>query len=382
VKTRESVDWISTAFVMEGTMRRIRAFAIGAIGGVGLALGWPGVATRAGEPAQAAPSASLQPTVKIETTLGEFVVELDAERAPVSAMNFIDYANDGYYSGTVFHRVVKGRMIHGGGYTADFQIKMKGLRDPIRYEGGNGLLNRRGTIAIYRRFDDLKSAQSQFFVNTADNDQLDLLRDGSSYVVFGRVVEGMDVIDRINDVSVGPRPGFAAGLSPFVPVEAVIIKSMRVVAPLDRPTAEAKAKANLRAAEMTLETRIAELENETKSSVVESKSGLRYIDRKVGNGAFPNPDDTVELNYQGTLLNGAEFDRSKSRDGGVFAAKVNDMIRGLREGLVTMRESGQRVFIVPPELGFGMDGVPGKVPPGATLFYEVELVSIRPSTQP
>ena len=65
-----------------------------------------------------------------------------------------------------------------------------------------------------------------------------------------------------------------------------------------------------------------------------------------------------------------------------FAAKVNDMIRGLREGLVTMRESGQRVFIVPPELGFGMDGVPGKVPPGATLFYEVELVSIRPSTQP
>ncbi len=167
-------------------MRLIRAFAIGAIGVVGLALGWQGVAASAGEPAQTSgqaapvPSASLQPKVKIETTLGEFVVELDAERTPVSAMNFIDYAKDGYYSGTVFHRVVKGRMIHGGGYTADLQIKTKGLRDPIRYEGGNGLVNGRGTIAIYRRFDDLKSAQSQFYVNTADNDQLDLLRDGSS----------------------------------------------------------------------------------------------------------------------------------------------------------------------------------------------------------
>ena len=363
-------------------MRRIRAVAIGTIGVVGLALGLPGVAAHAGEPAQTSGSASLQPKVKIETTLGAFVVELDAERAPVSVMNFIDYANEGYYSGTVYHRVVKGRMIHGGGYTEDFKIKTKGLRDPIRYEGGNGLLNRRGTIAIYRRFDDLKSAQSQFFVNTADNDQLDRLRDGSSYVVFGRVVEGMDVVDRIDDVSVGPRPGFAGGLSPFVPVEPVVIKSMQVVAPLDRPTAEAKAKANLRAAEMTLETRIAELENEAKSSVVELKSGLRYIDRKVGNGAFPNPEDTVEINYQGTLLNGVEFDSSKSRDDGVFAAKVNDMIRGLREGLITMRESGQRVFIVPPELGFGMDGVPGKIPPGATLFYEVELISVRPSKQP
>jgi FKBP-type peptidyl-prolyl cis-trans isomerase len=363
-------------------MRLIRAFAIGAIGVVGLALGWQGVAARAGEPAQAAPSASLQPKVKIETTLGAFVVELDAERAPVSVMNFIDYVNDGYYSGTVFHRVVKGRMIHGGGYTTDLQIKTKGLRDPIRYEGGNGLLNRRGTIAIYRRFDDLKSAQSQFYVNTTDNDQLDQLRDGSSYVVFGRVVEGMDVVDRINDVSVGPRPGFAAGLSPFVPVEPVVIKSMLIVAPLDRPTAEAKAKANLRAAEMTLETRIEELENETKNPVVESKSGLRYIDRKVGNGAFPNADDTVGINYRGTLLNGAEFDSSKSRGEGVFVVKVSDTIRGLREGLVTMRESGQRVFIVPPELGFGMDGVPGKVPPGATLFYEVELISVRPAERP
>lgn len=363
-------------------MRLIRAFAIGAFGVVGLALGWQGDAACAGEPAQAAPSASLKPKVKIETTLGEFVVELDAERTPVSAMNFIDYANDGYYGGTVFHRVVKGRMIHGGGYAADLQVKTSGLRDPIRYEGGNGLVNRRGTIASYRRFDDLNSAQSQFYVNTADNDQLDQLRDGSSYVVFGRIVEGMDVVDRINDVSVGPRTGFAAGLSPFVPVESVVIKSMLVVAPLDRPTAEAKAKANLRAAEMTLETRIGEIENEAKSSVVESESGLRYIDRKVGNGAFPNPDDTVEINYQGTLLNGAEFDNSKSRGEGVLVVKVSNMIRGLREGLVTMRESGQRVFVVPPELGFGMDGVPGKVPPGATLFYEVELVSVRPSTQP
>ncbi len=321
---------------------------------------------------------SLQPTVRFETNLGGFIVELDAERSPVTVMNFLDYAGSGFYDGTVFHRVVKGKMIHGGGYTQSFELKSKDLKDPIRYEGANGLLNLRGTIAAYRRFDDLNSAQSQFFINTADNDQLDRLRDGTAYTVFGRVIDGMDIVDRINDVSVGTRPGFAGGLSPYVPIAPVIISKMTVESPLDRPAAEAKAESNRRAAEMSVETRIAEIENDAKSSVVSTKSGLQYIDRKVGNGAFPNPDDTVHLNYRGTLVNGAEFDSSESRGDGPFAVKLDQLIRGLREGLSTMRESGIRVIVVPPELGFGMDGVPGKVPPAATLFYEVELVYLTP----
>jgi len=360
-------------------MSVIRTLAIAASA---IVAGCHGVAAYTGEPAQKSATASLRPNMKIETTLGDFVVELDAERAPVAVMNFMDYAKDGYYDGTVFHRVVKGRMIHGGGYTSDMKPKTAGLRDPVRYEGGNGLRNSRGTIAFYRRYGELNSARSQFFINTIDDDQLDQLRDGSGYVVFGRVVEGMEVVDRINGVPVGTRPGFAAGLSPYVPIEPVIVKSVRVVTPLDRAAAEVKAKDNLRAAQTTIETRIEEIENEAKSSVVETKSGLRYIDFKIGAGAFPNPEDTVTINYQGTLVNGAEFDSSKSRGDGPFTVKVTAMIRGLREGLETMRESGRRVIVVPSELGFGVEGVPGKVAPGATLFYDVELVSVQRTTQP
>ena len=337
---------------------------------------------QAGEPAGGADAPSLQPTVKIHTSLGDITLDLDAERAPLTVINFIDYAREGFYSGTIFHRVVKGRMIHGGGYTGDLELKTEGLRDPVRYEGGNELLNRRGTIAVYRRFDDLNSAQSQFFINTADNDQLDRLRDGSTYVVFGRVVDGMDVADRIENVAVGARPGFAAGRSPFVPVEAVVIKGVEIVKPLDRSAAEAKAASNIRDAETTVETRISEIESETGGVVEETKSGLRYIDVTPGNGAFPNPEDALEINYIGTFVNRKEFDSSQSRSEGPMVLQMAGLIRGLREGLQTMRESGRRIIIVPPELGFGVEGMPGRIPSGATLFYDVELVSVRRPDDP
>lgn len=340
------------------------------------------VGVHAGEPAGNGGAPSLQPSVRIRTSLGDITVDLDAERAPVTVINFIDYARDGFYNGTIFHRVVKGRMIHGGGYTGDLELKTEGLHDPVRYEGGNELLNRRGTIAIYRRFDDLNSAQSQFFINTANNDQLDRLRDGSSYVVFGRVVDGMDVVDRIENVSVGTRPGFAAGRNPFVPVEAVVIKGVEIIKPLDRAAAEAKALSNLRDAEATVETRIAEIEGETGGVVEETRSGVRFIDVTPGNGAFPNPEDTVEINYVGTFVNRKEFDSSQSRGEGPMALQMAGLIRGLREGLRTMRESGRRIIIVPPELGFGVEGMPGRIPSGATLFYDVELVSVQRPDDP
>jgi cyclophilin family peptidyl-prolyl cis-trans isomerase/FKBP-type peptidyl-prolyl cis-trans isomerase len=322
---------------------------------------------------------SLQPQVTISTSMGDFNVELDAEKAPVNVMNFLDYASSGYYNNTIFHRVVKGRMIHGGGYTENLAIKEEGLRDPVLYEAGNGLVHDRGTIGAYRRFDDLNSAQSQFFINTNTNDNLNKLKDGSSYTVFGRVLSGMDVVEKIESVPVGTNPALAAGLSPYVPATPVVIKSLRISKPLDRPRAEAIAKNNADAAADPIGYRVQYWENECKAKAQSTGSGLRFIECKTGNGAFPMPQDTVAISYVATLVNGFEFDSSKTRGEGPLVTKVQETIRGLREGLQKMRESGRMIFVVPPELGFGNEGYAGRVPPGATLFYDVHLESVTTS---
>ncbi len=240
-------------------------------------------------------------------------MELDAEKAPLTTMNFLDYVDRGFYNDTIFHRVVKGRMIHGGGYTKDLKIKENGLRDPVHYEGGNGLLHTRGTFAAYRRFDDLNSAQSQFFINTATNDNLDKLKDNTSYAIFGRVIGEMDVVEQIENVPVEKNPALAAGLCPYVPATAVVIKSIRVKKPLDRARAEANAKSNAQAAADPVGFRIQQLENDCNAKAIETGTGLRFIECKVGNGAFPMGGDTVEISYVATLVNGAEFDNSKNR---------------------------------------------------------------------
>lgn len=341
-------------------------------------LAWPGCLLAQNDGGtKASTGPTLEPQVVIETNLGNFTVELDAEKAPVSTLNFIDYVESGFYKDTVFHRVVKGKMIHGGGYTKDLTLKESGLKDAIKYEGNNGLLHVRGTLAAFRRFDDLNSAQSQFFINTATNDKLDKLRDGTSYAIFGRVVDGMDVVDKIENVPVGTNPAIAAGLNPYIPVKPVVITGTHVKVPLDRAKAQAAAKANAAAAADPTGFRIQQLQNECNSQVLETRSGLKFIECKPGNGAFPMDQDTVDITYVGTLVNGAEFDSSKARGEGPLTVKVNEAIRGLREGLQKMRESGRTIFIVPPELGFGMDGVPGKVPAGATLFFDVQLESVK-----
>lgn len=326
---------------------------------------------------EAKANASLQPQVVIQTNLGDFTVELDGQKAPLSTMNFIDYVESGFYKDTIFHRVVKGKMIHGGGYTKDLKLKESGLRDPIPYEGNNGLLHVRGTVAAYRRFDDLNSAQSQFFINSSTNDKLDKLRDGSSYAIFGRVIDGMEVVDKIENVPVDTHPSLAAGLNPYVPVKPVMITGTRVKVPLDRKKAQATAKANAEAAADPVGFRIQQLQNECNAPVIETRSGLKFIECKVGNGAFPMGSDTVEITYVGTLVNGAEFDSSKAAGEGPLSIKVEEAIKGLREGLQKMRESGRTIIVVPPQLGFGNEGVPGKVPPGATLFFDVQLESVK-----
>ncbi len=159
----------------------------------------------------------------IETSMGSITLELDDTKAPVTVKNFIDYAKAGHYDGTIFHRVIDGFMIQGGGFTP--AMEQKKTRDPIKNEATNGLSNARGTIAMART-SVVDSATSQFFINLVDNAFLNFRAPTPQYygyAVFGKVTEGMDVVDRIAKV----RTGFA-GPHQNVPVEPVVIKKVTV----------------------------------------------------------------------------------------------------------------------------------------------------------
>ena len=159
----------------------------------------------------------------IETSMGTITLELDAEKAPATVANFAAYAKDGFYDGTIFHRVIDGFMIQGGGFTKD--MNQKPTREPIRNEAMNGLRNRRGTIAMARTM-IVDSATSQFFINHKDNAFLNHTSNdmrGFGYAVFGKVTKGMEVVDKIAAV----QTGFARGMGD-VPVEPVVISKVTV----------------------------------------------------------------------------------------------------------------------------------------------------------
>lgn len=171
--------------------------------------------------AAAPATAQNNPVVAVETSLGTITAELDRRNAPVSVANFLAYADSGFYHGTVFHRVIKGFMIQGGGFTAD--LERKTTRAPIRNEATNGLTNARGTLALART-NVVDSATAQFFINTVDNPALDNRGEDAAsygYAVFGRVIDGMDVVDRIENVATGRRGPFQD--VPNTPVEILSV---------------------------------------------------------------------------------------------------------------------------------------------------------------
>lgn len=168
-------------------------------------------------------AAQENPVVVIETSMGDVTVELDAGRAPLSVENFLGYVKAGFYDGTIFHRVIASFMIQGGGFTPD--MTKKPVRDSIKNEAQNGLRNRKYTIAMART-NEIHSGTSQFFINTKDNSQLDnkgtMARD-YGYAVFGKVVDGMDIVDAIDKVKTTTKSGFQD-----VPAEPVMIKTIRL----------------------------------------------------------------------------------------------------------------------------------------------------------
>jgi peptidyl-prolyl cis-trans isomerase B (cyclophilin B) len=177
-------------------------------------------------------AAAANPQVELKTSMGTVVIELYPDKAPRTVENFLQYAKDGFYDGTMFHRVIPGFMIQGGGFTPDF--RQKPSRAPVRNEADNGLKNATGTVAMART-PDPHSATAQFFINVADNDLLDYTAatpQGWGYCVFGRVVKGMNVVERIVKVATGPGPQPHEN----VPLQPIVIERARLLSKAEKPS--------------------------------------------------------------------------------------------------------------------------------------------------
>jgi cyclophilin family peptidyl-prolyl cis-trans isomerase len=170
----------------------------------------------------ATPAAPAASRVRFDTSMGSFTIRLETQRAPLTVENFLKYVRAGHYDGTVFHRVIRNFVAQGGGYTANFEVKA--TQGNVVNEAGNGLLNRRGTVGMARS-EAPHSGTSQFFVNLADNPDLNPLATRWGYAVFGEIVEGMDVIDRIAHVPTGEWGPFKQD----APLKPIVIEKVTIV---------------------------------------------------------------------------------------------------------------------------------------------------------
>ena len=175
------------------------------------------------------------PQVEMRTSMGVITLELQPENAPETVKNFLQYVKDGFYNGTIFHRVIADFMIQGGGFTAD--MAQKKTRDSVKHEGGNGLRNQVGTIAMARTADP-NSGTSQFFINVVDNQMLDFRGPAANevgYTVFGRVIKGLDVVNKIRNVQTA-----AKGPHQNLPLQTVTIERVTLIDAAVRPAAKNK----------------------------------------------------------------------------------------------------------------------------------------------
>ncbi|MFH1417638.1 MAG: peptidylprolyl isomerase [Planctomycetota bacterium] len=323
----------------------------------------------------------------MSTSMGDILIELNQEKAPITVENFLQYADDGFYEGTIFHRVMPGFVIQGGGF--DKEMTQKETRPGIKNEWHNGLKNSRGTLSMARLGRQPDSGTSQFFVNLVDNGGLDQPRDGAAYAVFARVIKGMEVVDKI-----AAAPTATKGSHQNVPVEAITINSVkRLEAPEEieeaamlgraleaeektRMDAEAKkrAEAFMQAFSTGQKFALAKAGEGAEGRV--TSTGLWMADVKEGGGASPKPSDKVTVHYTGWLSDGTKFDSSMDR-GQPAVFGLTQVIKGWTEGLSTMKVGGKRMLVIPYELGYGVQGRPPKIPGSAVLVFEVELLGIN-----
>lgn len=327
--------------------------------------------------------------VKLATSMGDIILELDQRRAPVSVANFLSYADEGFYNGTMFHRVIKDFMIQGGGMTPDYAEKP--TKPPIRNEWQNGLKNVRGSIAMARtKVPD--SATSQFFINVVDNSRLDMPQaDGAAYAVFGRVIHGMDVVENIRNTPVkfDARADQSQTAAPITPV---IIKGVTRLSPgeVEGFTAAAKPQGGSAAKPPVAPTDQAKADSmQIGQYLVKSKgidvskgqksaSGLWHVDVLEGTGATPKPADNVTVHCTGWFPDGNKFYSSYDKQPvKPLQQSAGGFIKGFTEGICGMKVGGKRYLIIPPALGYGPKGFGQVVPPNATLIYEIELLSVN-----
>lgn len=322
------------------------------------------------------PAAALHPQVTLETTLGNIVLELDGEKAPISTKNFIDYVAAGFYDGLIFHRVIANFMIQGGGFTPEMDEKKIGLRPPIKNEWQNGLKNERGTIAMART-NAPDSATAQFFINVVDNGFLDQPRGGAAYAVFGKIVTGLDVVDQIRDTKVVMHPKYPSpdgkGVTPETPV---VIKSAKVTKDCDRKALTLAALSpDVRQVIESEEVQafLKKVETEAGKPVHINVSGLMYVILSEGTGPQPKNTDRVTVSYHGTLLNGNVFDSNEKFD----FSLTGGVIKGWLEGVALMKVGEKRKLICPPQIAYGSQSRGDRIPPNSTLVFDVELKEIK-----
>jgi FKBP-type peptidyl-prolyl cis-trans isomerase FkpA len=297
---------------------------------------------------------------------------------------------------------MQGFMIQGGGFTAEVDKKEQGLRPGIKNEWRNGLRNTRGTVAMARLGGNPDSATAQFFINVVDNASLDKpQRDGAAYAVFGKVVEGLDVVDAIRNTKVQTHPKYGGGRSKVVPVEPVIIEKITLIDAFDLDKFEAlnaEALAETLKAETALAAKdaatqkaasspvgkrraeelvkaIAALEAEHGKKFTTTASGLMVMVIEEGSGPSPVATDKVKVHYRGTFPNGEEFD-SSYKNGQPLTFGLNKVIKGWTEGVSMMQVGGKNMLICPPDLAYGSRGRPG-MPANSTLIFQVELLGIE-----
>lgn len=323
--------------------------------------------------------------VHMQTSLGDLLLELDRARAPKTVANFLSYVEKGHYTGTIFHRVIKDFMAQGGGFNTD--LVQKPTDPPVVNEADNGLLNIKGSLAMARTGDP-HSATAQFFINTVDNAFLNhksKTQSGWGYTVFGRLVGGLDTLEKIRNVETRQHPKF--GREVAFPVEQVVIEKASQVdaedlaAVRERMASAAANAAKQRMAAASAATaegvRFVGSQGHDVEQGSHSDSGLWTFDEVKGSGAFPRPDDPVTIHYTGWLADGTQFDTSHGKEDGAPTHPLNRFIEGWKEGLGGMQPGGVRWMVIPPELAYGAAGRGDTIPPNATLVFKVELLDIK-----
>jgi len=335
-----------------------------------------------------APESRLFPRVKMETPLGDIILELDGERCPATTMNFIWYGESGFYNGTIFHRVIQDKYIQGGGFLPNLDRKTEGLRPGIPSEWDTDHRNTQWTIAMVRRPGRPDSATSQFYINVNDVAEMDKVQtDRAGYTVFGKVVDGFKTVAKIRDTKTTTSDKYG-GTASTIPAEPIVVKSVSVVSEFDRARLEAIASGKINEVNEARDTEdaqvsaamkewIKKLEEEAGTKIITTEKGVMYVDLKVGEGVSPTSANVVEIHYTGWTLDGTEIHSSRAR-GEPFRMRLDEYLRGWIDGMETMKPGGRRKMIIPDRLAFGGSGTPGIVPPRATMVYDMELLAVYP----